>query len=195
MIKLLITTDFHANRKALTGLNQLLKQGAYSGVLMLGDLINPRISELPYAEQYIELVKAHQLPLFGLHGNNEPFEAYQLYRESGINIHLETRQLGDYTICGIGGFGMLDEPGFEDLSINNLVINKQTIFITHVPPKASQPVSMGPLVHLFGHRHSLAYTKEADTTLQVQCPAGNLYKATELLLPELRINFIDIPLA
>ncbi len=190
----LVTTDFHASPKALEALARLLDQKTdYTAVLMLGDLINPRPSELGYAQDFIELItEQHQLPLFGLHGNNEPEEAYQLYREAGINIHLETKQLAGYTICGVGGFGYLNEPGFEDLSVDNLIINQQTIFITHVPPRQVAATANGPLVHLFGHRHSLAYSKQLGNTLQVQCPAGNLGKITELELPAKKISFRTI---
>lgn len=160
---------------------------------MAGDLIDPRAQEMPYVEAFVTLVtKEHMLPLFALHGNNEPPEAMGYYREAGVNIHLETKKFGQYSICGIGGFGYLNEPGFEDLSVENLVINEQTIFVTHVPPRKDRELSKGPLVHIFGHRHVLAHTKLVGQTLEIQCPAGILGRATELTLPSLEVKFIEL---
>ena len=191
--RFLVTTDFHASKPALEALDRLLTKKDYDAVLMLGDIINPRPRELPYVEDFCDLVmNKHGLPLFGLHGNNEPQEAWEYYRQIGINIHLETRQFRGYNICGIGGFGYLNELGFEDLSVNNLIINDKTIFITHIPPRKTEAQTHGPLIHLFGHRHTLQYTKQLGTTLQVQCPAGEQMKATELILPSNVVHFIDL---
>lgn len=190
----LIATDFHESHTALARLDVLLANKQYDAVIMLGDLINPPPRELPYVKDFIALVKErHQLPLFGLHGNNEPEEAWRYYRETGINIHLETRTINGWNICGIGGFGYLSEAGFEDLSIENLIINEQTIFITHVPPRRMEAKPRGPLIHLFGHRHVLQYTKQLGPTLLVQCPAGIFGKVTELELPSKNVTFIDLP--
>ena len=189
----LITTDFHTSKPALEALDRVLGSNTYDAVLMLGDLINPRPREMPYVEAFCDLVtKAHSLPLFGLHGNNEPQEAWEYYRQVGINIHLETKEFRGYNICGIGGFGYLNEAGFEDLSVNNLIINDKTIFITHVPPRKTEAQTNGPLIHLFGHRHVLQYAKQLGSTLQVQCPAGERLKATELILPAKEVRFIDL---
>lgn len=189
----LITTDFHTSKKALEGLDRLLSKKQYDAVLMLGDLIYSRDDQLPYVKKFISLVKrTYSLPLFGLHGNNEPQGAWEYYRDAGINVHLETRQFKGYNICGIGSFGYLNEAGFEDLSVENLIINQQTIFLTHVPPRKVEPQLNGPLVHLFGHRHSLAYAKHVGPTLQVQCPAGLMGRATEIRLPSLEVNFIKL---
>jgi Icc-related predicted phosphoesterase len=191
---ILITTDFHADQKALAGLDRLLSDNAYDSVIMAGDLINARVRELTYVEQFIDLIQTkYRLPLFGLHGNNEPKEAWLSYREKDINIHLQTREWAGYHICGVGSFGYLDEQGFEDLSVENLAINQQTIFVTHVPPRQIKPAAQGPLVHIFGHRHHLAYTKQVGATLQVQCPAGNLGRVTELDLPSKAVRFISLP--
>jgi Icc-related predicted phosphoesterase len=195
MPTLLVTTDFHADQKALHGLDKLLSEKRYDAVIMLGDLINPNPSELGYVRDFIDLVRInHSTPLFGLHGNNEPIEAMELYRQTDINIHLETKQFGGYNICGIGSFGYLNEPGvFEDLSVQNLVINQQTIFVTHVPPRELKAQPHGPLIHLFGHMHVLAHTKQLGETLLVQCPAGIEGRVTELSLPDKLIQFIDLP--
>lgn len=193
-MKLLITTDFHDSRSALAGLDILLDRTQYDAVIMLGDLINPRPSEMPYVHDFIDLVmKKHQLPLYGLHGNNEPEEAWRYYREVGINIHLENRQLGEYNICGIGGLGFLNETGFEDLSVADLRMDDKTIFVTHIPPQRLERSVGGPFLHLFGHRHVLAYTKQLGDTLQVQCPAGILGRVTELELPSKTVRFLDLP--
>lgn len=193
MPKFLIITDMHASKKALVRMDQLLSEASFDAVLMLGDLINPDTREMPYVEMFIACVKnKHKLPLFGLHGNNEPQEAWEYYRQAGINIHLETQQFAGYNICGIGGFGYINEAGFEDLGLNNLMINQKTIFITHVPPRVVQVQENGPLVHLFGHKHVLEYTKKLGQTLQVQCPAGIRMRATVLTLPERKIEFIDL---
>lgn len=192
-LTLLIVTDLHASRQALNGIDDLLHEKEYDAILMLGDLINPTPVELPYVSKFIDLIKSkHKLPLFGLHGNNEPKEAYKIYRDAKINVHLETRQLGEYNICGIGGWGYLDEEGFENLSINNLILNEKTIFLTHLPPSKSTPPDKGPLVHLFGHKHVLAYCKQLGPTLLVQCPAGNLGRVTELELPAKKVRFLEL---
>lgn len=192
-VNFLICTDFHASQRALAGLDRLLIKKECDAVLMLGDLINPWTAELPYVESFIKLVKeTHSLPLFGLHGNNEPAEAYQIYRQRGINVHLESRQFGDYNITGIGGFAQLDEAGFEDLNPAEIIINRQTIFLTHVPPENIKPSSKGPLVHLSGHLHRPMYTKNAGDTLLVQCPAGQSGYVTSLNLPEKTVKFTKI---
>ncbi len=189
----LITTDFHANKKAFTGVDSLLSQKTYDAVLMLGDLINHRPSEMPYVEAFCEMVmKTHSLPLFALHGNNEPQEAWEYFRKIGVNIHLETKEFRGYNICGLGSFGYLDEAGFEDLSLDNLIINEKTIFITHVPPRKAEVPTHGPLVHLFGHMHSLQYTKQLGPTMLVQCPAGELGQVTELVLPAKEVKFVQL---
>lgn len=192
MQKVLITTDFHDSKPALEGLQRLLDVKQYDMVLMLGDLINPRERELPYVKDFISIIQERGLPLFGLHGNNEPRGAWEYYRQTGINVHLENRKWEGYNICGIGGFGYLNEEGFEDLSIHNLIINQQTLFLTHVPPREIKEQKNGPLVHLFGHRHVLAYTKQVGGTLLVQCPAGIRNKITELELPTLKVSFLDL---
>ncbi len=190
---LLITTDFHASQKALIGLDKLCGQKPYDAVIMAGDLINPDPKEMPYVREFISLIKdKHRLPLFGLHGNNEPLEAMRYYRESDINIHLKTRQFQGYNICGIGGFGGLDEPVFADLSVQNLIINEKTIFVTHIPPRANAEPEHGPLVHLYGHLHVHAFTKQVKTTLRIQCPAAILGRVTELELPKLHVDFITL---
>lgn len=192
-MRLLIATDFHGNKRALEGFDRLLARKQHDAVIMAGDLINPRTDELPYVHAFIDLVKRqHRLPLFGLHGNNEPEEAYKIYRDEEINIHLETRQFEGYNICGIGSFGYLNENGFEDLSIENLIINQKTIFITHVPPRRVEPQAHGPLIHVFGHKHVLAFSKQLGETLQVQCPAGILGKVTEIELPSKTVRFIEL---
>lgn len=191
-IVFLVTTDFHGSRKAIEGLSRLLDNMKYDAILMLGDLINPQTDELPYVHDFIRLVKErYRLPLFGLHGNNEPEETYKIYREAGINVHLETKQFAGYNICGVGSLGYLNEPGFEDLSVENLIINEKTIFITHVPPRKVEVQPHGPLVHLFGHKHVLAFSKQVGPTLQIQCPAGVLGKVTELQLPLPKVIFRD----
>ncbi len=192
--KVLITTDFHTSKNSLIGLDKLLAATAYDAVIMAGDLINRRTDELSYVEQFIALVQIkHQRPLFALHGNNEPQEAWQLYRDADINIHLQNRLWEGYNICGIGGWGYLDEAGFEDLSIENLVINQKTIFVTHIPPRNHEPQAKGPLVHLYGHKHVLAFSKQLGPTLHIQCPAGILGRVTELSLPSLKVNFVELP--
>lgn len=192
MQTILILTDFHDSKQALRGLDTLLVQKQYDAVISLGDVINPRPSEFQYVKDYVATVQKYNLPFFGLHGNNEPQMAWEYYREAGINIHLETKQWEGYNICGIGGFGFLNEAGFEDLSIQNLVINQQTIFVTHVPPRVMEPQLHGPLVHLYGHRHTLAFSKKLGETLLVQCPAGILGRVTELDLPSLEVRFINL---
>lgn len=192
-LKLLITTDFHADRPALAGLRQLVGKQTYDGVIMAGDLINPHQSEMDYVKNFIGLFKdEYRLPLFGLHGNNEPEEAWRYYREAGINIHLENREFFDYNICGVGGLGLLNEAGFEGLSVQNLVINEKTIFVTHVPPKAGVIPARGPLVHIFGHRHTYEYAKKVNQSLMIQCPAGNRGRVTELILPSLEVKFVNL---
>jgi Icc-related predicted phosphoesterase len=192
-VTFLVTTDFHTSEKALSGLEILMQQKQYDAVLMLGDLINPDPRELPYVDRFIDLIQNKaKLPLFAIHGNNEPEEAYKKYRESGINVHLETKMFGGYNICGIGSFGYLNENGFEDLAVDNLVINEKTIFLTHVPPRIVAPQPKGPLIHLFGHKHVLAFSKQVGSTLQIQCPAGIEGRVTELILPEKKANFITL---
>ncbi len=192
-LSLLITTDFHAANKVLEHFDYYLAEHRPDAVIMAGDLINPDPRELGYVDRYLDLVlETHRLPLFGLHGNNEPEAAWRKYRERGINIHLENRQLGEYTICGIGGLGFMNEAGFEDLSIQDLIINEKTIFVTHVPPRTMMPQPKGPLVHIYGHRHTLAFSKQIGPTLHVQCPAGILGKITLLELPSKAVGFIEI---
>lgn len=193
--KFLIITDFHTSKVAYEGLDKLLdrKKSIYDGVLLLGDSMNHTDRELPYVEQLISLLKnKHQLPLFGVHGNNETEAAMKLHRDTGINVHLETQQFNDYNICGIGSFGYLNETAFDDLSIENLIINEKTIFLTHVPPRKVESSEKGPLVHLFGHKHVLSFSNKVGPTLQVQCPAGVLGKVTELSLPSLEVQFIEL---
>lgn len=192
-MKFLVLTDFHASSKALKGLAALLTQNEYDAVLSLGDVINPDSRELPYVDQYINTIKHAQLPLFAIHGNNEPEAAYKKYRESDINVHLETKTFNGYNICGLGSFGYLNENGFEDLSVDNLIINEKTIFLTHVPPRTVEPQPHGPLIHLFGHKHSLAFSKQVGPTLLVQCPAGILGRVTELELPSKQVTYLDLP--
>jgi Icc-related predicted phosphoesterase len=192
MKTILILTDFHDSKHALRGLDALLARKQYDAIISLGDVINPRPAEFPYVKAYVETIQKYKIPFFGLHGNNEPQMAWEYYRQAEINIHLENRQWDGYNICGIGGFGYLNETGFEDLSIQNLIINQKTIFVTHVPPRVSEAQRHGPLVHLYGHRHSLAFTKKMGETLLVQCPAGILGRVTELDLPSLEVRFVNI---
>jgi Icc-related predicted phosphoesterase len=192
MMLVFVCTDLHGQGRTLVSIDRQLNQKKYDAVFMLGDLCNthdPRA--LFFAEDFVDLIKKHSLPLFVVHGNQEPESVRLLFQQRGVTVHFNARQLGPYSVVGVGyGDTFPLDPDFA----------RGKILLTHEPPRAAmikQMVKRGslpnaPLMHLCGHLHQLARVHEIGETLLVQVPSAESGRAAEVDLDQRKITFLRI---
>lgn len=192
-MKILVLTDLHGQRDILAKLTIHLSQQRYDGVFMLGDLCNRHdIKALEYAADFIDLItQKYSLPLYLVHGNNEPDSVKLLYQQKNITVHFNEKRLGDYQIIGIGyGDDFPTDPYFA----------KDKILLTHEPPRAAAISQMeqkgellnAPILHFSGHLHGMQTIRQIGRTVFVQVPSAMLGKAAVLQLPSIKVEFIEI---
>ena len=195
-MKILILTDIHGQRRVLSSIDRHLKYSNYDGVFMLGDLCNRDDSNaLQFANNFIDcIIKKHHLPLYCIHGNNEPDCVKLLYQQRDISVHFNPKKLVTYEVTnevvGVGyGDAFPTDPQFA----------RGKILLTHEPPRVATLRIMetinfpnAPIIHFAGHLHSTEKIWQLKNLLFVQVPTAMTYKAAVLQLPESIVSFIPL---
>ncbi len=160
---------------------------------MLGDLCNSHDPKaLSYASNFIDLIKdKHKLPLFVVHGNQEPSTVKFLYIKRQVSVHLLEATLGEYKIVGVG---------YGNTLPRDVNYAKGKILLTHEPPRAKVIAEMkkkgslanSPLLHFSGHLHSLSIIHKIGDTLLVQVPSLMNDRAVTVSLPSRQVKFIVV---
>jgi len=126
-----------------------------------------------YAQDFLDCVKVHKVPLLLVHGNNDSRAVVELFRRENVTIHRREKTLCGRRFVGIGGDGYaphdveLTEGDLGELPVESAIL------LTHVPPAGrlvlstvdgpdipqnftvgGQFVEGGPLAHICGHIHS-----------------------------------------
>src|SRR5262245_58180319 len=154
-MQIFVCSDLHGQRQTLWQIATHLKRNSYDGVFMLGDLCNQYDpNALIYANEFITLIKNFGLPLFAVHGNQEPESVRLLYQREGVSVHFSKKKLGDHQIIGVG---------YGDIFPSDPQFAYNKILLTHEPPRAAIIKKMAlkhlpnaPFVHLSGHLHAIA---------------------------------------
>lgn len=184
MKKILLISDFHQQNSVLKNLDNLFSKNKFDGIIVAGDLTSRTFDALDYAKKFEEIIKKYSLPLYYIHGNNEPDNVIEYFNDRGYSIHLNPKKIYGYKIVGIGGFS-------EEYSANLDI--KDSILVTHYPPiSTDKHFKNSPKIHIFGHMHSLEYQKMHGKTLLVQLKAAMLNGAAILELPSFKVKFISI---
>ncbi len=191
-MKIFVVTDLHGQRSALLGVNRHLKANRYDAAFMLGDLCDQHDPKaLNYARDFIDLLAAHRLPLYVVHGNQESSSVKLLFQQRGVSVHFNQRSLGEYEVVGVGfGDAFPVDPSFAS----------GKILLTHEPPRAATIRTMkakgvlpnAPIIHLAGHLHKLARAHQLGRTVLAQIPAAVDMRAAELELPSCQVKFIKL---
>lgn len=184
--KILLISDLHENRKALSQLNLLLERERFGALIFAGDLTNRSFTALKYAKDFFNIVKDNKVSLFYIHGNNEPREVIDFFKDNECSIHLIPQKYSGFTIVGIGGF--MDE---WDSRVADSIAG--SIFVTHYPPRIDRVVfKNAPAVHISGHLHSREGSKKIQDTIFVSLPSAGAFKRGAILrIPEFKLEFIS----
>ncbi len=192
-MKIFVCSDLHGQKSCLVWLDRHFAKYNYDAVFMLGDLCcSDDPNALIYANDFINLVQVkYKLPLYVVHGNQEPNMVKLLYIKKLVSVHLLEKKLGPYTVVGIG---------YGNTLPSSVTYAKDNILLTHEPPKtaviknmqAKSALPNSPIVHLAGHLHSLARTFELGKTLLIQVPSLMAGRAAQLDLPSRQVRFILI---
>ena len=125
-----------------------------------------------YAQDFLDCVRAHKVPLLLVHGNNDSRTVVELFRREDVTIHRRERTLHGRRFVGMGGDGYaphdveLAEGELAELPVEGAIL------LTHVPPAGRLTLSTvdgpsipqnltlggqllegGPLAHICGHIH------------------------------------------
>jgi Icc-related predicted phosphoesterase len=168
----LCLADTHSNPNALRRIDARLTElrGRVQLVLAAGDITIA--GHEAYAQQFIDCVRGHGLPLLLVHGNNDSRTVVELFRREDVTVHRRERTVLGHRFVGIGGDGYaphdveLAEGESAELNLEG------AIFISHVPPAGPLALSTrdgpdvprsfgfggqllegGPRAHLCGHIH------------------------------------------
>jgi Icc-related predicted phosphoesterase len=129
----LCLADLHSSATALRRLDGLMARERFDVVLAAGDITIA--GHAAYAADFIAVVRRHDCPLLLVHGNNDTFEAVEIFRREGVTIHRQERQLLGTRFVGFGGDGTathdleLAEGELEQLDPSGAIL------LTHVPPR------------------------------------------------------------
>lgn len=203
-----VCTDLHGRHAALKGVERQLEHKKYAAVFMLGDLCQGHdLDALRYARDFIDMVDSFDLPLYLVHGNQEPVDVRLLYQQRGVTVHFNERKLDNYSIIGVGyGDTFPTDPKFA----------QDKILLTHEPPRSKVIANMkqktnpdlstkvgaptkvsqftnAPILHLSGHLHSIAKVHLIGSTVLVQVPAATDMRAAEIDLKTRKVNFLHLP--
>ncbi len=207
----LCLADLHSNVTALQRLHALLARmaGGVDLVLAAGDITIP--GHEAYAQEFIDCVRAHNVPLLLVHGNNDTLAAVKVFRQAGVTIHRREREMLGRRFVGFGGDGNaphdveLAEGELEELPMAG------AIFLTHVPPAGrlalspvdcgelpatftfgGQLVEGGPAAHICGHIHQTEGVGIYAGAKLIKLRAAMWNRAALLTLDTLHTEFIDL---
>lgn len=162
-----------------------------------------------YATRFVECVRAHDVPLLLVHGNNDGPEAVRVFREHGVTIHRRSATQAGHCFVGIGGDGYAPHdtelgPGESiDLPVDG------SILLTHIPParieltkvdgdhvprsfEFGQPVEGGPRAHICGHVHHTEGVGYLAGTKVIKLRAAMWNSCALLDLDTLRTTFLTL---
>ncbi|HEU5314603.1 MAG TPA: metallophosphoesterase [Chloroflexota bacterium] len=207
----LCLADTHSNPNALRRLDDRLSamRGEIDLVLAAGDITIA--GHEPYAQEFLDCVARHGVPLLLVHGNNDSRRVVELFRRAGVTLHRQARELLGHRFVGFGGDGNaphdveLAEGELEDLPLEG------SIFLTHIPPgyplrlsPADRPdaprafefggqlTSGGPRVHLCGHIHHTEGVGYYAGTKIVKLRAAMYDRCALLDLATLAVDFVPL---
>jgi Icc-related predicted phosphoesterase len=205
----LCIADTHSNPAALRHLDArlALSRGTVDLVLAAGDITIH--GHEPYAREFVACVRAHDVPLLVVHGNNDSAEVARYFREEGLTLHRQERTLFGHRFTGFGGDGNAThdielQPGeMEQLSPEG------SIFLTHIPPSfriALSPVDGpkvprsitgqltegGPRAHICGHIHHTQGVAYYAGTKIVKLRAAMWGSCALLDLDTLAVTFLPL---
>ena len=105
-LKILCLADLHSQISALKNLDKYLEnlngENCFDLVLFAGDLTNREKSALNFAQEFLNLMVKYNLPLFFVHGNNEPVEVIDFFEKNNCSLHYRIKEFKGYKFAGIG---------------------------------------------------------------------------------------------
>jgi Icc-related predicted phosphoesterase len=192
-LTILALSDLHMQGRCLEYLDQALVREKPGLVLVAGDITERKTGAVDYLQSFLTLIKKkHRLPLFGVHGNNDSPEIFDLLEATGVSLHLRVREHAGWRFSGIGGWGDLSETVLD--TEEALRFNPEgTVFVTHVPPRRDLKLEDHlPLLHLAGHTHSTERIENLQGVPVIRLKTAMLGRAALIKLPEREIRFIDL---
>mgnify|MGYP001596594155 CR=1 FL=1 len=189
MAKILIVSDLHQQRKCLDNLARVLQKEKPDGVICPGDITERRAGNFEYARQFVELCAVRKLPLRVVHGNNDPPEVREYFKNQKVLWHFQCEKLWGAQFCGVG---WLDEEGSKTIPEKFDVA--RSIFITHAPPTWTLLFDQKskPVLHISGHMHSWEGEQERNGIRWVRIPTFMHGRYAVLTLPDQKVNFRSI---
>lgn len=207
----LCLADTHSNQTALRRLDARLtrSRGHIDLVLAAGDITIH--GHEPYAEEFVACVRAHNVPLLLVHGNNDSSSVVRYFRAEGLTLHRQERTLLGQRFTGFGGDGHAThdvelQPGeTEQLSLEG------AIFLTHIPPAFRVELSRvdgpqvprsfafgglmaegGPRLHICGHIHATEGVGYYGGTKILKLRAAMWNRCALLDLETLAVKFLPL---
>lgn len=191
-MKILLLSDLHGHKKTLDKIFALLDKQSFDLAIISGDITNREPFALQYIQKVYELFSSRNIPLYTVHGNNDPPEVINFLNTHNLNLHYKPAYFSGYQLVGIGGWG-------DELPPYNFSLDQKTIFVTHIPSSLKStntipPATNQPLIHISGHVHSWQRTYKVGNTTIINVPgAAAISKAAVLTLPKISIEFIHLP--
>ncbi len=220
-IRILAISDLHSSAWALERLASLVSKhegkynkSKYTALFMCGDIAESADFADSVIEELVEpfqpLDSQNNRKVFYIPGNMDHPLAVERFTKAGINIHgkVVNLDIGDidepsiHIHVPVAGFGYSSPTPFQtwgELSeaeikagLEKLDVDKQTILLTHSPPKGILDRGFGsgairafvdkrqPLLHVFGHIHEVVGSERRDKTLFVNLPPAMRGGAAEI---------------
>lgn len=137
---MLAVSDFHGQTDGINYLKEFLERD-YDLLILLGDIT--QFGPTSEAVKILESIDEVGISTLAIPGNCDPEETIKVLEDKDVNLHLESRELGELTFVGLGGsnitpFGTpfeLPEPAIQK-KLKKLTqgIEKDWILATHAPP-------------------------------------------------------------
>lgn len=198
-MKIFVLTDLHGRRAILPAIDRFLSKHKIGAVFMLGDLCDRNDENaLSYASDFINsIIVIRNIPLYAIHGNNEPDSVKLLYQQKDISVHFNPKVIPTlYPTSGVGY--KVVGVGYGDVFPNDPQFAKGKILLTHEPPRANSLRQMesielpnAPLIHFAGHLHTIAQIRQLKSTTFVQVPSAMFNRCAILELPSKIIRFVN----
>lgn len=191
-MKILIISDLHSDRDVLKSVGALLSNESFDLAILPGDITNREPNALRYANDIDTLFNNHQLNYLMVHGNNDPPEVIEFFKQRGKNLHYKPINYASFEFFGVGGWG-------DELPPYKLCFSQKSILVTHIPPHTNpkgnkQAFKNNPLIHISGHLHQKEKVFVWGETIIINTPGlKDTNRGGVLDLPSKSIYFFKLP--
>ena len=209
-MEFLALTDVHDDQRVLDRVHVLLSKRKFDAVFFAGDLSNT--DSASFAEEFAEPFTN----FFAVPGNMDRKPVVEFLEKSGASVHNKRRKLGSWEVVGFGGSNHVGRVPFAHSeaeiaeSLLKLGIGRETILLTHMPPKGcfdlvdgenigSQAVrevilEKKPFINICGHVHEHEGEQMLEDTIVVSVGAGQDLRAAVIRVErsEVEVDFINL---